>query len=138
MRVSSRGRYALRLMVAFARRFGEGYTPLRPLLEQENIPIKYGESIMAALSKAGLVEAASGKNGGYRLSRAPDALAAGDVLRVTEGDLKPVDCQSCDAACRNQRDCPVLPLWQGLESGIAGYLDGVTLGDMAAGKGDRE
>ena len=138
MRVSSRGRYALRLMVALARYADEGFMPLRPLLEKENIPIKYGESIMAALSKAGLVEAASGKNGGYRLAAAPDRIAAGDVLRVTEGDLKPVDCQSCDAACRNQRDCPVLPLWQGLESGIAGYLDGVTLRDMEKGIGTRD
>jgi Rrf2 family protein len=130
MRISSRGRYALRLLVALAKDSQEGYTPLKPLLEQESVPVKYGENIMSSLSKAGIVEAAPGKGGGYRLAQSAGAIALGDVLRVTEGNQKAVDCESCNATCTGQEDCLVLPIWQGLDSHINDYLDGVTLADI--------
>ncbi|HHT15263.1 MAG: RrF2 family transcriptional regulator [Christensenellales bacterium] len=130
MRISSRGRYALRLLVALAKDSRGDFTPLKPLLEQQSIPVKYGENIMSSLSKAGIVEAAPGKGGGYRLAQSPSFIALGDVLKVTEGDQKAVDCESCNATCTGQDDCLVLPVWQGLDSHIKDYLDGVTLADI--------
>ena len=95
MIVSSKGRYALRVMVALAQTQGE-YVPLKEIAEAEGISRKYLESIMAILSKADFVDASHGKNGGYRLNRPVEAYTVGDILRLTEGDLSPV---SCDAQC---------------------------------------
>ena len=122
MIVSSKGRYALRVMVALAQRQDGGYTPLKDIAESEGISRKYLESIMTILSKADFVDASHGKNGGYRLNRPVDRYTVGDILRLTEGDLSPV---SCDAQC--ERSCPSRPMWVKLGKLIDEFFDGITL-----------
>ncbi len=121
MIVSSKGRYALRVMVALAQTQGE-YVPLKEIAEAEGISRKYLESIMAILSKADFVDASHGKNGGYRLNRPVEAYTVGDILRLTEGDLSPV---SCDAGC--ERSCPSRSMWTKLGRMIDDFFDGITL-----------
>ena len=121
MIVSSKGRYALRVMVALAQTQGE-YVPLKEIAEAEGISRKYLESIMTILSKAGFVDASHGKNGGYRLNRPVEAYTVGDILRLTEGDLSPV---SCDAQC--ERSCPSRAMWTRLGKLIDEFFDGITL-----------
>jgi len=122
MIVSSKGRYALRVMVALAQRQSGGYIPLKEIAESEGISRKYLESIMTILSKADLVDASHGKNGGYRLNRPVNEYTVGDILRLTEGSLSPV---SCDAAC--ERSCPSRPMWAKLSRMIDDFFDGITL-----------
>ena len=122
MIVSSKGRYALRVMVALAQRQDGGYTPLKDIAESEGISRKYLESIMTILSKADFVDASHGKNGGYRLNRPVEAYTVGDILRLTEGDLSPV---SCDAQC--ERSCHSRPMWVKLGKLIDEFFDGITL-----------
>ena len=98
MMISSKGRYALRVMIDLADRYESGYIPLREICERENISQKYLEGIMGLLSKGGLVEALHGKGGGYKLNREPDEYRVGDILRLTEGNLAPVACLGEDAS----------------------------------------
>ena len=122
MIVSSKGRYALRVMVALAQRSDGNYIPLKDIAESEGISRKYLESIMTILSKADLVDASHGKNGGYRLNRPVESYTVGEILRLTEGSLSPV---SCDAEC--ERNCPSRPMWAKLGKMIDDYFDGITL-----------
>ena len=122
MIVSSKGRYALRVMVALAQRQEEGFTPLKEIADAEGISRKYLESIMTILSKAGFVDASHGKNGGYRLNRSVEGYTVGDILRLTEGDLSPV---ACDAAC--ERNCHSRAMWVKLGNMIDDFFDGITL-----------
>ena len=125
MIVSSKGRYALRVMVALAQQQDGGYTPLKDIAESEGISRKYLESIMTILSKADFVDASHGKNGGYRLNRSAEAYTIGSILRLTEGDLTPVACDaSCDRACRSRA------MWERLGQMIDGFFDGITLADL--------
>ena len=125
MIVSSRGRYALRVMVALAQRREEGFIPLKDIAESEGISQKYLESIMTILSKADFVDASHGKNGGYRLNRPVEGYTVGDILRLTEGSLSPV---SCDAAC--ERSCPSRAMWTRLSTMIDEFFDGITLAQL--------
>ena len=125
MIVSSRGRYALRVMVALAQRREEGFTPLKDIADSEGISQKYLESIMTILSKADFVDASHGKNGGYRLNRPVEGYTVGDILRLTEGDLSPV---SCDAQC--ERNCPSRAMWVRLSNMIDEFFDGITLAQL--------
>ena len=125
MIVSSRGRYALRVMVALAQRREEGFTPLKDIADSEGISRKYLESIMTILSKADFVDASHGKNGGYRLNRPVEGYTVGDILRLTEGDLSPV---SCDAQC--ERNCPSRAMWAKLGTMIDEFFDGITLAQL--------
>ncbi|MBE6951844.1 MAG: Rrf2 family transcriptional regulator [Ruminococcaceae bacterium] len=125
MIVSSKGRYALRVMVALAQRQSGGYIPLKEIAESEGISRKYLESIMTILSKADLVDASHGKNGGYRLNRPVNEYTVGDILRLTEGDLSPV---ACDAEC--ERSCPSRPMWVRLGKLIDDFFDGITLAQL--------
>ena len=125
MIVSSRGRYALRVMVALAQRREEGFIPLKDIAESEGISRKYLESIMTILSKADFVDASHGKNGGYRLNRPVDGYPVGDILRLTEGDLSPV---SCDASC--ERNCHSRAMWVKLGNMIDEFFDGITLSQL--------
>ena len=122
MIVSSKGRYALRVMVALAQRQGEGLVPLKDIAEAEGISRKYLESIMTILSKAGFVDASHGKNGGYRLNRPVEEYTVGDILRLTEGDLSPV---ACDESC--ERNCHSRAMWSRLGKLIDEFFDGITL-----------
>ena len=131
MIVSTKGRYALRVMVHFARRGGEEYIPLKEIAEAEGISQKYLESIMTVLSKAGFVDAVHGKGGGYRLNRSPDEYTVGSILKLTEGGLSAVSCTSQGAAaCSRTECCQAKPMWDKLDKLIDDFFEGITIGDL--------
>ena len=131
MMISSKGRYALRVMLDLAERDNGSYLRLKDIAERLGIPRKYLESIMTELSKNDLVESAIGKTGGYRLKRAPAEYNAGDILRAAEGQLVPVSCLSRDSKkCDGSDSCYTLPFWIGLEKHINSYIDNYTLKDI--------
>lgn len=130
--ISTRGRYALRVMIDLAQQGTNRYTPLKEVAERQRISKKYIEAIMGSLSKAGLVDAVHGKGGGYRLIKPAQEYSVGEILRVTEGDLAPVACLEQGAApCAYAADCKTLPVWDKLNLLINDYLDGVTLDSLA-------
>lgn len=131
MLISSKGRYALRVMLDLAENSQGQYIPLKDITERQHISKKYLESIMVILSKAGFVEAMHGKGGGYKLSKEPGAYRVGDILRLTEGTLAPVMCLEENAkACDKAPICKTLPLWTGLNNVISEYLDNISLDDI--------
>lgn len=131
MIVSTKGRYALRVMVSFAQRGGDEYVPLKEIAGEEEISQKYLESIMATLSKAGFVDAVHGKGGGYRLSRKPEEYTIGSILKLTEGSLAAVSCTSQGAsACSRTECCQAKPMWDRLEKLIDDFFEGITLADL--------
>ena len=131
MIVSTKGRYALRVMVCFARRGGEEYIPLKEIAEAEGISQKYLESIMTTLSKAGFVDAVHGKGGGYRLNRRPEDYTVGSILKLTEGSLAVASCTTQGAAaCSRSECCQTLPMWERLDKMIDDYFEGITLADL--------
>ena len=134
MMVSTRGRYALRVMIDLARHDTGVYIPLSEIAERQGISEKYLESILGVLSKAGYLLALRGKGGGYRLSRAPGEYKAGEILRLTEGTLAPVVCLEHGRRCEQADCCPTLPLWEGLDRVIGEYLDRYTLADLAGNR----
>lgn len=130
MMISTRGRYALRVMIDLAEHIDEGYIPLQTIAKRQGISEKYLESILAVLSKAGLLDAVRGKGGGYRLSKPAKEYTAFQVLSLTEGTLAPVTCLESGQQCENAVNCRTLPLWQGLDQVIAAYLCSYTLADL--------
>ena len=131
MMVSSRGRYALRVMVCFAQRGSEEYIPLKEIAEKEGFSQKYLESIMTTLSKAGFVDAVHGKGGGYRLTREPEEYRIGDILRLTEGDLAPVACVECGAEpCHQAGECRTYSMWGRFNILINDFFDSITIADL--------
>ena len=129
MMISTRGRYALRVMIDLAEHIDEGYIPLQTIAKRQGISEKYLESILAVLSK-GLLDAVRGKGGGYRLSKPAKEYTAFEVLSLTEGTLAPVTCLERGQQCENAVNCRTLPLWQGLDQVIAAYLCSYTLADL--------
>ena len=128
MIVSTKGRYALRVMVSFAQRGGEEYIPLKEIAEAEGISQKYLESIMSVLSKAGFVDAVHGKGGGYRLNRSPEEYTVGSILKLTEGSLSAVSCTSQGAAaCSRSECCNALPMWEKLDAMVENFFESITL-----------
>ncbi len=135
--ISTRGRYALRVMVDLAEHGGEAYIPLKEVVARQKISQKYLESIMGSLSKAGFVEGVHGKGGGYRLARTPEEYRIGDILRLTEGTLAPVECLACSAEpCDREEECRTHPMWSRLDELITSYLDSVTLADLMRKPGE--
>ena len=133
MIVSTKGRYALRVMVHFAQRGGEEYIPLKEIAESEGISQKYLESIMTTLSKAGFVDAVHGMGGGYRLNRRPEEYTIGSILKLTEGGLAAVSCTTQgSSACSRSTCCDTLPMWQKLDTMIQEFFDGITIADLMA------
>ena len=131
MIVSTKGRYALRVMVCFAQRGGNEYIPLKEIAESEGISQKYLESIMSNLSKSGFVEGAQGKGGGYRLTRAPEDYKVGEILRLTEGPLVPVAClEPGSKPCSMSSHCRTLPMWNRLNHVINDFFDSYTIADL--------
>lgn len=131
MLVSTKGRYALRVMLELAQRPADSYTPLPVIAERQSVSEKYLESIVVLLSRAGLVDGVRGKGGGYRLTKVPEQYTAGEILRLTEDSLAPVACLEPGAsACSRAAECRTLSLWQGLDKAISSYLDGITLADL--------
>ncbi len=130
MMISTRGRYALRVMLNLAANEGEAYIPLDSIARREGISEKYLEGILAVLSRAGMVQALRGKGGGYKLSRRPQEYPIGEILRLTEKTLAPVSCLEAGMDCPQAADCPTFPLWQGLDKVIDDYLMAHSLADL--------
>ncbi len=136
MIVSTKGRYALRVMVGLAMRPEGEYVPLKEIAEAEGISQKYLEAIMTTLSKADFVDAVHGKGGGYRLNRTAAEYTVGSILKLTEGSLAPVACTSQGAAaCSRATCCQTLPMWERLEAMIDGFFEGITLQDLLNDQG---
>ena len=131
MIVSTKGRYALRVMIDLAEQHTQDRTPLKEIAERQEISQKYIEAIMTLLSKNGFVEAVHGKGGGYKLNKKPEEYKVGDILRLTEGSLSPVACLEKDAPeCPRKNACRTLSLWTKLDDLVENYLDSVTLADL--------
>ena len=131
MLISTKGRYALRVMVDLAEHQTDGFIPLKVIAQRQEISEKYLESIIKLLVKARLLNGLRGKGGGYQLTKAPEQYTVGTILRLTEESLAPVACLGQDAdACPRMAQRRTLPLWQGLDRVINGYLDSVTIADL--------
>lgn len=135
MLVSTRGRYALRVMIDLAQHNDGTLIALRDVAERQEISEKYLESIIVALSKAGFVKASRGKGGGYRLARRPEEYTVASIIALTEGTLAPISClESAENSCPRRDACKTLPMWSQLGRVIERYLDGITLQDLAEGR----
>ena len=131
MKISTKGRYALRVMVNLAQQNSQQYMPLKDIADCEGISKKYLESIMTILSKAGYVDTMHGKGGGFRLNRLPQEYSVGSILKLTEGTLAPVACLDCvPNTCERKDQCKTLPMWTELDQMINGYLESKTLKDL--------
>ena len=131
MLISTRGRYALRVMIDLAEHRSDTFIPMKEVAARQDISQKYLEQIMPILSREGLVEGLHGKGGGYRLTREPDEYRIGDILRLTEGDLAPVACLGCNAdPCEKAAECRTLDMWRGFYEMTNAYFDGITLADL--------
>ena len=131
MIVSTKGRYALRVMVHFAQKGTGEFIPLKEIAEAEGISQKYLEAIMTTLSKAGFVDAVHGKGGGYRLNRLPSQYTVGSILKLTEGSLATVSCTTQGpAACARSSCCHTLPMWERLDKMVDAFFEGITLQDL--------
>lgn len=131
MMISTKGRYALRVMIDLAEQSHGTYIPLKDIAARQTISEKYLESIVKLLAQSGDLQGVRGKGGGYRLTRPPQEYTIGHILRLTEGGLSPVSCLEHGAApCQRAADCPTLPVWQRLEVLINDYLDSITLADL--------
>mgnify|MGYP005915680239 FL=1 len=132
MLISTKGRYALRVMLELSDHGRDEYVPLSVIAKKQEISEKYLESILVVLSKAGAIDALRGKGGGYRLNRDPKDYTIGGILRLVEGSLAPVACLDCKPnGCARTVECRTLPLWEKLYALIENYLDGVTLADLS-------
>lgn len=138
MMISTRGRYALRVMIELAECMednGDSYIPMKEVSARQEISLKYMERIMPILVSGKFVEGIQGKGGGYRLTRQPDQYTVGEILRATESDLAPVACLNKDAEeCYRKKECRTLPLWTGLNTCVNEYLDGIKLSDLMKNK----
>lgn len=131
MLVSTKGRYALRIMIDLAEHQTEGYIPLKETARREEISEKYLEGIIKLLVRNKFLTGLRGKGGGYRLTKSPDQYTIGSILRVTELSLAPVSCLDSDEeACPKRFFCRTLPMWKGLNQVINDYLDHITLADL--------
>lgn len=131
MLVSTKGRYALRVMVDLAEHSQDGRTPLRQIARRQGISEKYLENILSTLVRHGLLSGLRGKGGGYCLTREPDQFSVGEVLRLTEGSLSPVSClNGAHNACERAETCRTIRLWTELDKMIEDYLDGITIADL--------
>jgi len=133
MMISTKGRYALRLMIDLASQGSPGYVPLKEITARQNISTKYLESILSSLVKATLIVGIRGKGGGYRLTKDPSAYTLGSILKVTEGSLAPVACLAPTASpCERRAQCLTRPVWEQLDDLIDNFLEGITLADLLA------
>lgn len=133
MLISSKGRYALRLMIyiaAFAD--SEGKIALREVADRESISLKYLEQLVRPLMHAGLLKSIRGKGGGYMLAKPAEEIRAGDILRAAEGTTSPVACEGLEGGCARSNLCSTVSFWSGLDEVIENYVDGVTLAELAA------
>ena len=134
MKISTKGRYALRLMLDVALNSHGSAVPLRDVAQRQDISDKYLEQIVTQLSRAGLVRAVRGAGGGYLLTRDPAEYTVGEILRTLEGNLAPVSCVDQDDVCRCDRAdrCVTVEVWRDIQSAVAGVVDNLTLADLVA------
>ena len=131
MKISTKGRYALRLMIDLAQHDAAGYIPLRDISKRQEISAKYLEQIVVQLSRAGFVTSTRGAQGGYQLARHPSEYTVGDILRITEGALVPVACLEHDPVeCARAQDWITVEFWRGLYDVVNQYVDSVTLEEL--------
>lgn len=131
MIVSTKGRYALRVIVDLAEHQTDGFIPLKEIAQRQEISEKYLESILKNLVRSKLLTGLRGKGGGYRLTRAPEQYTVGDILRLTEGSMAPVACLGEDAAqCSRMSSCRTLSMWKKLDDIINDYFDSITIADL--------
>lgn len=135
MRISTKGRYALRIMADLAMHNDGEYVRLKDISERQAITLKYLEQIMPALTRAGLVKSLRGNHGGYMLAKKPEEYTAGEILRVAEGSLSPLACiEDTPNRCPRKDACVTLSFWEGMWELINNYVDSVTLKDLISGK----
>ena len=131
MMISTRGRYALRVMIDLAEHSNGGYIPMKEVAQRQEISLKYIERIVPVLTKSGCVEGVHGKGGGYRLTRPPEDYTVGEILRLAEGDLSPVAClQEGAKPCPRAAECRTLPMWKEYYDLTRRYFDGITLANL--------
>ena len=129
--ISTRGRYALRVMIDIAEHSGGDFVPMKEVAARQEISLKYIERIMPLLTKENLVEGQHGKGGGYRLCRPPEDYPVGEILRATEGGLAPVACLECGAKpCSRAAECRTLPIWQKYYAMTNEFFDGISVADL--------
>ena len=132
MMISTRGRYALRVLIDLAEHNNGSYIPMKDVAKRQELSLKYLERILPILTKAKLIEGVHGKGGGYKLTRAPEDYHVGEILRLTEGDLAPVACLSPDAEpCERAAECRTLSMWQGFYDLTNKYFDSITIASLA-------
>lgn len=134
MMISTRGRYALRVMIDLAEHSPEGFIPMKEVAARQGISLKYLEQIVPALSKNGLIIGIQGKGGGYRLVREPEEYTVGEILRLTD-ELAPVACLECGAEpCEKRDNCRTIAMWSRFYDMTNEYFDGITLSSLASGE----
>lgn len=139
MKISTRGRYAIRVLIDMAEHDNGGHIPLKDIVKRQDVSQKYLESIMLLLAKSGIVEGVHGKGGGYRLKKSPEELSVGEVLRITEGSLAPVTCLEENAKiCERAGSCKTLTLWREFYELVNGFFDGKTIKDLTGNTGGGE
>jgi transcriptional regulator, Rrf2 family len=133
MLVSSKGRYAARILLDLAERYGKGFVSMRDVAERQELSVKYAEKIVSSLKKAGLIKSSHGFGGGYQLSKAPGECTLWETLIAAEGELVPVSCLSADAeVCEKNADCKTLPIWKKYYDMTKNFFKGITLADILA------
>ena len=131
MMISTRGRYALRVLIDLSEHNNGTYIPMKDVAARQEISLKYLERILPTLTKAKLIEGVHGKGGGYKLTRAPEDYTVGEILRLTEGDLAPVACLSPDAEpCERAAECRTLGMWRGFYDLTNRYFDNITIASL--------
>lgn len=129
--ISTRGRYALRVMIDLAEHGGGDFVPMKEVAARQEISLKYIERIMPLLTKENLVEGLHGKGGGYRLCRSPEDYSVGEILRITEGELAPVACLERGAKpCPRAAECRTLPMWKKYYAMTNEFFDGISIADL--------
>lgn len=131
MKISTRGRYGIRMMLSLALNYEKGTLPLKAIAKDQNISEKYLEQIINPLTKSGLVKSFRGAQGGYTLTRSPKEITVGEILYVLEGSLSPVGCVDDQGTCSNADSCVSLSLWRKMKEALDSVVDHVTLDDMA-------
>ena len=131
MTISTKGRYALRIIIDLAENDNGSYIPMKQVAVRQCLSLKYIEHILAILKQKNLIEGLHGKGGGYKLTRKPEEYTVGEILRLVEGDLAPVACLECGAKpCANADRCRTIGMWKGLYNLIENYFDGITVKDL--------
>lgn len=131
MKISTKGRYAVRMLLDLAAHGGSGYVSLKDIAQRQEISKKYLEQIVTILNRADILQTSRGFQGGYKLAKSPDKYTIGMILRLTEGSLAPVSClEQAPNKCPRSSSCPTLFIWQGLNDIINNYLDSITLQDI--------